>query len=284
MLRARLTTDEWDALPEPLREHYRKGSEDGEDVYLLETDGTSRVERALASERTIKRRLERHLKALLPELSDRKPDEWEEAVEEAAERHRELSTAFDDEEELSEFRQWKASGKGEKGDAELREQLAEAEREKRELERTLRRAESDREAAQTKLQEASARSSRLAIERDLSSAMDDARITDPWKRKALRGIVQGLHKVETREFGEDELETVVVADDGEIPVVEWVRDYVATDEGKALVSAPDNSGGGDGEDGGKSPRRGGSRRDADEVFDALPPEAQLGQALSEKTA
>ncbi|MBX0289716.1 hypothetical protein K3G63_04665 [Hymenobacter sp. HSC-4F20] len=112
-------------------------------------------------------------------------------------------------------------------------------------ERLTKQYDSKLNEAKEQLQKATARADRLYSENALMSAMTEANITLPHAQKAVKAMLRDQIKVE---YEGDE---VVVTIDN-MPVADKVKAYAQSDEGKYFVTAPNNSGGGSGGQGGST--------------------------------
>jgi hypothetical protein len=80
---------------------------------------------------------------------------------------------------------------------------------------------------------------RLYAENALMQAMSEANITLPSAQKAVKAMFMAQVKVDKE--GDDIVTTI-----GDMPVLDKLKSYAQSDEGKFFVSAPDNRGGGAG--------------------------------------
>lgn len=109
-------------------------------------------------------------------------------------------------------------------------------------------AQAAAEARATKLEQ-----QRNATERSrvLTDALTAAGVTDPNLLKGARAMLAS--QLEVAEGDNDDIAVVFVDHDlgTRVPASDWIKSWADTDEGKAFVSAKENSGGGAGGDGGQ---------------------------------
>lgn len=122
---------------------------------------------------------------------------------------------------------------------------------------------SDLEKAQTAYQSENAFTQKLLVDNGLTAALVEAGVKEPAHLKAVKAMLATQVKVEID--GDNR-----VAKMGDKALIDAVKDWANSDEGKHFVSAPNNSGGG--AQGGGS--KGGGKQMTRAQFDALNPVEQ----------
>lgn len=229
MLKERCTEEEYEQLPDEVREHY---TEEKEGVYLLQSDGSGKLKRALQAERRGHERAVKLLSSVVPaveEESDR--SKWPDLVSEKVEVLSELGDEFD----VDEYRRMVESSQ-DRDDSQLESDLKEARGQVRELQRSVAKFERDSRELQERGTALEKQNSDLIMHRDISRTMEDIRVA-PGKGKYVGALWRQEYGLRVSDG-----ETVVTQDDDEVPLAEFAVSWASTDEGKSFVSAPESSG------------------------------------------
>lgn len=269
MLKTKQNQEGFDALSEAEQAHYTKGA-DGS--YSLQHDEAVSLKKALNGERSRAETAEKLLKLVVPDLPDDKT-EWATHVTEQAEALVELRTI-----DLDEWHAYKEvddpKNPGQKKtkpdiDAErleLQKQLREVQRERDGLSR-------DKTKLDTQVKTLRDENLGLARTSALNEALDAVKITDPADREVVTALLQ-MRGMEAQEVsGQGRVFFVKNPDGSEMPLSEYTKDFVSTDQGKRYVKAPDSAGAGDGKPVPAAPV-------AKTAFDNMSPSQKLGAALS----
>lgn len=241
MLKTKQTQEGFDALSESEQQHYTKGA-DG--TYVLQHDEATTLKKALNAERSRAETAEKLLKAVVPDLPEDK-SEWAGHVTETAASLTELRTI--DLDEWHAFKEEDPKNPGQK------KPKADLDAERLELQKLLRETQRERDGLNRDKAKLDERVKKLGEENlglartaALNEALDAAKITDPSDREVVTALLQ-MRGLEPQDVtGQGRVFFVKGADGGEMPLGEHMKDFVATEQGKRYVKAPDSSGGGDG--------------------------------------
>lgn len=264
MLKTKQTKEGWEALSETEQAHYTAGA-DG--VYVLQHDEAVTLKRALDTERKRADRGEKLLKSILPELPDDRT-EWDLFVSDELEKLTELRAVDIDE--------WK-SHKSE--DPKNPKQKSDLENERLQLQQQVREMTREKDAIVRERDKATKRvetllQENLGLSRStaLADALDSVKITGQEDRETVTALLT-YRGLEQQEVSGKKVFFVKGADGTEVPLNEYVKDFVATDLGKRYVKAPDSAGAGDGSPTPTAPV-------AKTAFEGMTPAQKLTAALS----
>lgn len=269
--------EEFDALPESLREFYERQT--GKDEWLLQTEEASTLKRALQTERRQHGDVVKLLAQVVPDIADSgerdgyiKREEWGAKVRAKADLLEELA---EDEFDLAKWRDLRAAGDDGKKPSELKVQLTEAQTAIREKDREIKRLSGERDSAKTEKETAVNRAKTLAREHGLDSALDLAGVRDPKRRRVARLLLRE-RGIDVRETGDESAPfEVLVKDDagGQVLLEEFATEWAESDEGKEYATAADSSGGGEGPEDARDVRR--PTRERGEDWESLDPRQQI---------
>lgn len=239
VLKNKLTTEEFEALDSRDQTHYTESG----DHWVLNTDGSNQLKRALKAERRNHDQVVKLLVSLVPELKDESSSDgyvdrkkWREIVGARADLLEELGDDFD----IDDFHRMRDAGGDDKPDeSEVTKQLEELRREHRQLERDNKKLVKELAAAQEELSETSDNNTKLVLDRDLNSTLDAINVQSKQKRRLARALFHQEMDLKVVDGV-----TMVTTEDGEeVPLKEFGPDWAATDDGKEFVTAPTGTGG-----------------------------------------
>lgn len=245
-LKTKITSqDEFDALSDDLREHYRKT---GAGEYVLVTDGAEELRTALDRERGNARRSSDLLTRLVPGLTDdngklRKYDEWEGVVEPVEDLLRVLRDHGEDFDGPAGLREALARGEGgdtDKEVAELRGELAKAREDAAKIrsERDKATREATRAGEKAELLTKKARQSLLHDR--LESSLEQHGFTNKTARAAAAALIRDKYNLDVENLDVDGVDPQPVARLGEDdvrPLNDWLGEWAKGEEGSELRKA-----------------------------------------------